>query len=74
MLKKNKIDSAQIMYRSDQLLEAATNRYSITVKVAKRAKKRRFEDFDSLEDSIKPVLRAIIEMSDEVIHGEIISE
>lgn len=62
------------MYRSDELMEAASNRYKITVQVAKRAKQRRFEDFDNLEEVIKPVLRAIIEMSDELTQPEIISD
>lgn len=74
MLKKNNFDSGQIMYRSDELMEAASNRYKITVQVAKRAKQRRFEDFDNLEEVIKPVLRAIIEMSDELTQPEIISD
>lgn len=62
------------MYRSDDLMKAASNRYRITVQVAKRAKERRNEDFDNVEELMKPVLRAIIEMSDEVTHGEIISD
>jgi DNA-directed RNA polymerase subunit omega len=74
MMKKNKFDTSLIMYRSDELMDASPNRYQITVEVAKRAKQRRFEDFDNLEDTIKPVLRAIIEMSDEVSHGELISD
>ncbi|MBF2057665.1 MAG: DNA-directed RNA polymerase subunit omega [Cyanobacterium sp. T60_A2020_053] len=74
MLKKNNFDSGQIMYRSDELMEAASNRYKITVQVAKRAKQRRFEDFDNLEEVMKPVLRAIIEMSDELTQPEIISD
>jgi DNA-directed RNA polymerase subunit omega len=74
MLKKNNFDSSQIMYRSDELMNAASNRYKITVAVANRAKQRRFEDFDNLEDTMKPVLRAIVEMSDEITQPEIISD
>ena len=62
------------MYRSDELMEAASNRYKITVQVAKRAKQRRFEDFENIEEIMKPVLRAIIEMSDELTQPEIISD
>ncbi len=62
------------MYRSDELMEAASNRYKITVQVAKRAKQRRFEDFENIEEVMKPVLRAIIEMSDELTQPEIISD
>ena len=62
------------MYRSDELMSAASNRYKITVAVANRAKQRRVEDFDNLEDVVKPVLRAIMEMSDELTQPEIISD
>lgn len=62
------------MFRSDELMEAASNRYKITVQVAKRAKQRRFEDFENVEEIMKPVLRAIIEMSDELTQPEIISD
>jgi DNA-directed RNA polymerase subunit omega len=74
MLKKNSFDSSQIMFRSDELMKAASNRYKITVAVAKRAKQRRKEDFDNIEEVMKPVLRAIIEMSDELTQPEIISD
>ena len=74
MLKKNNFDSSQIMFRSDSLLNAASNRYKITVGVAKRAKERRQQDFDNVEEVMKPVLRAIIEMSDELTQPEIISD
>lgn len=74
MAKKHNFDSSQIMYRSDALMDAASNRYRITVQVAKRAKQRRFEDFDNVEEIMKPVLRAIVEMSDELTQPEIISD
>jgi DNA-directed RNA polymerase subunit omega len=63
------------MRRADELISAASNRYRITVQVANRAKRRRFEDFDGPEDlSMKPIMRAIIEMSDELTQPEIIGE
>jgi DNA-directed RNA polymerase subunit omega len=75
MLKRPSFDSVQIMCRSQELLAAATNRYRITVQVATRAKRRRYEDFDSMDDPMmKPVIRAIIEMSDEITQPEIISD
>lgn len=74
MLKKNSFDSSQIMFRSDELMNAASNRYKITVAVAKRAKQRRREDFENIEEVMKPVIRAIIEMSDELTQPEIISD
>ena len=33
------------------LISAASNRYRITVQVANRAQRRRFEEFDSLDES-----------------------
>ena len=77
MLKRSKLETtqSQIMYRAEDLISAASNRYRITVQVANRAKRRRYEDFESNEDSImKPVLRAIIEMSDELTQPEIIGD
>ncbi|HRD41377.1 MAG TPA: DNA-directed RNA polymerase subunit omega, partial [Prochlorococcaceae cyanobacterium AMR_MDS_5431] len=45
----------------------STKRYLTTVRIAFRAKQRRFDDFDDLleEPGTKPVQRAIIELSDE---------
>ena len=77
MLKRSKFETtkSQIMHRAEELISAASNRYRITVQVANRAKRRRYEDFENNEDSImKPVLRAIIEMSDELNQPEIIGE
>jgi DNA-directed RNA polymerase subunit omega len=75
MYKKPPFDPSQIMYRTEELLKAASNRYRITVQVAHRAKRRRYEDFDNIDEPImKPALRAIIEMSDELTQPEIISE
>lgn len=63
------------MYRSDELMEAASNRYKITVQVANRAKRRRYEEFENIDDPMmKPVIRAIIEMSDELTQPEIIGD
>jgi DNA-directed RNA polymerase subunit omega len=63
------------MHRAEELISAASNRYRITVQVANRAKRRRYEDFENNEDAMmKPVLRAIIEMSDEMTQPEIIGE
>ncbi len=73
--KRPSFDSTQLMRRADELISAASNRYRITVQVANRAKRRRFEDFESVDDpTMKPVMRAIIEMSDELTQPEIIGE
>ncbi|NEQ34352.1 MAG: DNA-directed RNA polymerase subunit omega [Leptolyngbya sp. SIO4C5] len=76
MLKKRSpFDTNQLMRRTEELIGAASNRYRITVQVANRAQRRRFEEFDALDDpKMKPVLRAIIEMSDELTQPEIIGE
>ncbi|WP_448561123.1 DNA-directed RNA polymerase subunit omega [Trichothermofontia sp.] len=75
MQKRPQIDTSKIMYQAEQLINAASNRYRITVQVANRAKRRRYEDFDSLDDPLlKPVIRAIIEMADELTQPEIIGE
>jgi DNA-directed RNA polymerase subunit omega len=77
MLKRSKFETTQtqIMHRAEELIEAASNRYRITVQVANRAKRRRYEDFDNVDDPMmKPVIRAIIEMSDELTQPEIIGE
>ncbi len=77
MLKRTKFETpnSEVIQRSEELISAASNRYKITVQVANRAKRRRYEDFDTMDDPMmKPVLRAIIEMSDELNQPEIIGE
>nr|YP_010728836.1 DNA-directed RNA polymerase omega chain [Lithothamnion corallioides]WEA77077.1 DNA-directed RNA polymerase omega chain [Lithothamnion corallioides] len=73
--KYSNIESHQITYKTEELLEAAENRFRITVKVANRAKRRKYEDIDIIEDPlVKPVIRAILEMVDEITQPEIIGE
>ena len=73
--KYSHIESHQVTYKTEELLEAAQNRFRITVKVANRAKRRKYEDIDIIEDPlIKPVIRAILEMVDEITQPEIIGE
>ncbi|EKV01633.1 DNA-directed RNA polymerase subunit omega [Leptolyngbyaceae cyanobacterium CCMR0082] len=74
-MKRLAIDTTQMMRRTEDLISAASNRYRITVQVANRAQRRRFEEFDNIDESrMKPVLRAIVEMSDELTQPEIIGE
>lgn len=63
----NDMSSKDLAQRAESLIRHSSNRYLTTVRIAFRAKQRRFDDFDGLlEDSmIKPVQRAIIELSDE---------
>jgi DNA-directed RNA polymerase subunit omega len=57
----------ELAQRAESLIRFSSNRYLTTVRIAFRAKQRRFDDFDGLLDDsmIKPVQRAIIELSDE---------
>ena len=74
-MKRNNLDTTQLMRRAEDLIDAASNRYRITVQVANRAQRNRYQEFDSLEDpKMKPVIRAIMEMSDELTQPEIIGE
>ena len=69
------LNSNQVLYKTEELLDAASNRYKITIQVANRAKRRRYEDIDILDDlRIKPIIRAILEMVDEISQPEIISD
>lgn len=75
MHKRSSVDTNQVMLRAEELMNAASNRYRITVQVANRAKRRRYEEFENIDDPMmKPVLRAIIEMSDELTQPEIIGD
>lgn len=72
---KKPCDSSETMYCSDKLMNAASNRYRLVEQVTSRAKRRRYEELDNFEDTtIKPVVRAIKEMCDEVRQLEIIGE
>lgn len=75
MQRRHTFDSSEIMYRSQELMQAASNRYKITIQVANRAKRRRYEDFENIDDPMmKPPIRAIVEMSDEITQPEIIGD
>nr|YP_009315296.1 Putative DNA-directed RNA polymerase subunit omega [Yamadaella caenomyce]SCW23751.1 Putative DNA-directed RNA polymerase subunit omega [Yamadaella caenomyce] len=71
----NLLESNQIIYKTEELLEGASNRFKITIQIANRAKRRKYEDIDIVDDPrIKPVIRAILEMADEVTQPEIIGD
>jgi DNA-directed RNA polymerase subunit omega len=74
MPKRYTVDSSQIIRRVEDLVAASSNRYRITVQVALRAKNRRYEMEDYDDRAMKPILRAIIEMSDELTQPEILSD
>nr|YP_010952178.1 DNA-directed RNA polymerase omega subunit [Gloiopeltis furcata]WMP13847.1 DNA-directed RNA polymerase omega subunit [Gloiopeltis furcata] len=74
MRKHHKINSNQVTYKTEELLNLSSNRYKITIQVANRAKRRKYEDVDIIEDPlIKPIIRAILEMVDEITQPEIIN-
>jgi DNA-directed RNA polymerase subunit omega len=69
------ITSNEIIYKTEELLNAATNRYKITIQIANRAKRRKYEDIDIIEDSsMKPIIRAILEMADEITQPDILKD
>jgi DNA-directed RNA polymerase subunit omega len=74
MPKRYTVDSSQIIRRVEDLVAASSNRYRITVQVALRAKNRRYEVDDYDDRAMKPILRAVIEMSDELTQPEILSD
>lgn len=68
-----KIDLGHIIYKTEELLEVSENRYKTTVNIANRAKRRKYEDIDIIDDPInKPIVRAIIEIFHETNEHEII--
>ncbi len=68
-------ESNHIIYKTEELLKVASNRFKITVQIANRAKRRKYEDIDIIDDPrIKPVIRSILEMTDEIMQPEIISD
>jgi DNA-directed RNA polymerase subunit omega len=75
MSKNFLFNAHEIMQRSEMLIKNASSRYRITDLVAKRAKKIRYEELDNYEDPMmKPVIRAVIEMSDELNQPEILGD
>ena len=73
MLKDSLLAYNEIIYKTEELLNTAKNRYKITVQIANRAKRRKYEDIDIIEDpNMKPIIRAILEMADEITQPEII--
>nr|YP_010937628.1 putative DNA-directed RNA polymerase subunit omega [Palisada intermedia]WKW95763.1 putative DNA-directed RNA polymerase subunit omega [Palisada intermedia] len=70
-----RINLDYINYKTEELLELAQNRYKITIQVANRAKRRKYEDIDIIDDYMnKPIVKAIIEMVDEITEPEILDD
>jgi DNA-directed RNA polymerase subunit omega len=69
------LSSLEVLYKTEELLDASSNRYRITVQVANKAKRKRYEDIEILEDfKIKPVIRAILEIAREISEPQILNE
>nr|YP_009511613.1 DNA-directed RNA polymerase omega chain [Melanthalia intermedia]AXI97490.1 DNA-directed RNA polymerase omega chain [Melanthalia intermedia] len=75
MTKNNSLDFHKIIYKTEELLNISENRYKITTQVASRAKRRKYEDLDIIEDPfVKPIIRSILEIVDEITESEIIKD
>ncbi|EAZ89239.1 DNA-directed RNA polymerase subunit omega [Crocosphaera chwakensis] len=73
MVKQFPINPGEMVERADRLMSAASNRYRVVVQVSRRAKRCRHEDNENSETPMmKPVIRAVLEMSDEFTEPEII--
>nr|YP_009244507.1 hypothetical protein Gchil_094 [Agarophyton chilense]AMK96749.1 hypothetical protein Gchil_094 [Agarophyton chilense]ASP44644.1 hypothetical protein [Agarophyton chilense] len=71
----NHLKVHEIIYKTEELLNISKNRYRITVQIANRAKRKKYEDLDIIDDpTIKPIIRSILEMVDEITQPEIISD
>lgn len=57
-----------IVYKTEKLLDLSSNRYQMALQVAHRAKRKKYEDLDIVDEpETKPIIRAILEMADENI-------
>lgn len=75
MIKCSNLDFNYIIYCFEEFLGVVLNCYNIIVRVVKWVKENCFEDFDSIDDfNMKLVIWVIIEMFDEFICLEIISD
>jgi DNA-directed RNA polymerase subunit omega len=75
MYNRHSSQNNQLMRQSEELISKASNRYRITVQVANRAKRRRQEDFDNMDEpTMKPVIQAVIEMWEELNQPEILAD
>ena len=73
MLRDFSVSCGEMVERADRLMSAASNRYRIVEQVSRRAQRWRFEDDEKGDPSLmKPVIRAVLEMSDELTEPEIL--
>jgi DNA-directed RNA polymerase subunit omega len=65
--KQPELESLQVLYKTEELLDAASNRYRITVQVANKAKRKRQDDIEIINNfKTKPVIQAILEIAEEI--------
>jgi len=78
MIPSTPVDSNEMMRRTEAVITSAENRYRIAVQIAQRAKRRHFDETrerDEEEESrMKPVVRAIYEMSEELAAPGVIAD
>lgn len=73
--KTHAVPALEVLYKTEELLDAASNRYRITVQVANKAKRKRYEDINLLDDfKMKPVIRAILEIAEEISRPEVLTD
>lgn len=69
--KHSRLNSYNLIKRTEDLINTGSNRYRVTAEVANRANRFQDADFDNIDDPLmKPVIKAIIEMSGEPIEAE----
>jgi len=67
MINSSSIKYNQVMHKTEKLLSTASNRYKITVQVARRAKHKKYENMDIIDQpTIKPIIKAIMDIVDEI--------
>ncbi len=75
MNQSSPFNTSELNRRTEELIQGSQSRYKVAIQVAKRAKRFRFEEFENPHGSdMKPILRAIVEMSDELTQPELIAE
>ena len=61
------IKNDSILPETEELLDSAYNRYHIVLQIVQRAKRKKYEELNLVTTAeTKPVVRAIIEMANEI--------
>ncbi len=75
MIRHFPVNSNEMVDKADRLMSAASNRYRVVVQVSRRAKRCRYEDTQNADTPMmKPVIRAVLEISDEFTEPEILGD